>query len=125
MYDVIMHVGSGVMNKSVICNLRSDFAIVQCPSMICVHCVYSLYAGKQQAADDEDIDDLLNSMNGGGVDADGTGGDDLEVRLAALPADSGDEGSKSKCEYHLVKECNLIETPCASSPCVLFFFNGI
>ena len=65
--------------------------------------MYSLYAGKQ-AVDDEDIDDLLNSMNGGGVDADGTGGDDLEVRLAALPADSGDEGSKSKCEYHLVKE---------------------
>ena len=64
----------------------------------------SFYAGKQQAADDEDIDDLLNSMNGGGVDADGTGGDDLEIRLAALPADSGDEGSKSKCEYKIVKE---------------------
>ena len=59
-------------------------------------------AGKQ-AVDDEDIDDLLNSMNGGSVDADGTGGDDLEIRLAALPADSGDEGSKSKCEYKLAK----------------------
>ena len=65
--------------------------------------MYSLYAGKQ-AVDDEDMDDLLNSMNGGSVDADGTGGDDLEVRLAALPADSGDEGSKSKCEYKLLKE---------------------
>ena len=71
--------------------------------------MYSFYAGKQQAADDKDIDDLLNSMNGGSVDADGTGGDDLEVRLAALPADSGDEGSKSKCEYKLAKG-NFVHT---------------
>lgn len=65
------------------------------------HVLASISLSGKKTEDDEDIDDLLNSMNGSAADASAPADEDadIESRLAALPADSGDEGEKSKCEW--------------------------